>query len=209
MSNRPPPPSPDETIPSAKRWLERTQASLHWLPERMPRGRVGMALGIGGLLALVGIAIGVAAAFSGTDSEPSAAAAGHAPSPSAASPQPTAVAVQAAATVTATASARPSQPAATSTESSGVPVISVDNLPYANTRAAPAKGIGKLSVLSTPMPCAISVDGVSRGSTPMASVELSSGMHHLDCVSPNGKSKSASIAVVEGGATRYSFAFDE
>jgi eukaryotic-like serine/threonine-protein kinase len=193
MSNRPPPPSPDETIPSAKRWLERTQASLHWLPERMPRGRVGMALGLGGLLAVVGIAIGIAAAFSGTGSEPSAAAAGHAP--------PAAVAVA--------PSARPSQPAAASTESSGVPVISVDNLPYASARSAAPKGTGKLSVLSTPMPCAISVDGVSRGSTPIASVDLSSGVHHLDCVSPNGKSKSASIAVVEGGATRYSFAFDE
>jgi hypothetical protein len=88
-------------------------------------------------------------------------------------------------------------------------VISVDSLPYASARGASPKGIGKLSVMSTPMPCAVSVDGVSRGSTPVASLELTSGVHHLDCVSPNGKSKGASIAVVEGGATRYSFAFDE
>src|SRR5262249_42387717 len=82
MSNRPPPPTPDETIPSARRWLERTGETLHRLPERFPRGRVGMAIGVGGLLAVVGIAIGGAAAFSGNTSEPSAAAAGHGPSAS-------------------------------------------------------------------------------------------------------------------------------
>jgi serine/threonine-protein kinase len=220
MSNRPPPPSPDETIPSARRWLERTGETLHRLPERFPRGRVGMALGIGGLLAVVGITIGIAAAFSGNESEPSAAAAaGHTPNSVPAgqaaalagqgsAAQTSAPAGQGGPTVTGP-SARPSQPAATSTESSGVPVISVDSLPYASARGASPKGIGKLSVLSTPMPCAVSVDGVSRGSTPVASLELTSGVHHLDCVSPNGKSKGASIAVVEGGATRYSFAFDE
>jgi hypothetical protein len=179
-----------------------------------------MAIGAGGLLAVVGIAIGGAAAFSGSSSEPSAAAAGHALSASAVAAQAPATSGQASAPVaqastTAVAapatvqSTRPTVPTPTSTESSGVPVISVDSLPYANARAASPKGTGKLSVLSTPMPCAISVDGMSRGSTPIASVELASGVHHLECVSPNGKSKSASIAVVEGGATRYSFAFDE
>ena len=41
------------------------------------------------------------------------------------------------------------------------------------------------------------------------SLELSSGMHRVDCVSPAGKSKSASIAVVEGGATHYTFTLEE
>ena len=79
MSNRPPPPGADETIP-ARRWLEKTQESLFWLPKRLPRGPAGVAIGVGGLLAVVGVVIGVAAAFSGSggDGEPAAAAAARA-----------------------------------------------------------------------------------------------------------------------------------
>src|SRR5579862_1436466 len=47
MSNRPPPPMADETIP-ARRWLEKTQETLFWLPKRLPRGPAGVAIGIGG-----------------------------------------------------------------------------------------------------------------------------------------------------------------
>ena len=145
MSNRPPPPDPGETIPSARRWLEKTQETLHWLPKKVPRGPMGVAIGVGGLVAVVGIVIGIAAAFSGESSEPSAAAAGHSGSPIpvasgvAAPSRPAQVAPLASAASPASAGA----PAAV--ESGGVPVISVDNLPYAPQRgsaAAAPRGTG-------------------------------------------------------------------
>jgi serine/threonine protein kinase len=211
MSNRPPPPDPGQTIPSARRWLEKAQESVHWLPERVPRGPVGVALGVGGLLALIGVVIGVAAAFSGGGSEPTgaAAAAGHSgPAASASAP---AVATATAAPTAVAAAPRPAvAKPSSSVESTGVPVISVDNLPMATQYGnAPPKGSGRLSVVSTPGPCTVTIDGVSRGTTPITSLDLSSGVHHVDCFTATGKSKSASIAVVEGGATRYSFTLDE
>jgi hypothetical protein len=40
-------------------------------------------------------------------------------------------------------------------------------------------------------------------------MDLSSGVHRVECVSGAGKSKSANIAVVEGGSTHYTFTLDE
>jgi serine/threonine protein kinase len=102
--------------------------------------------------------------------------------------------------------APPSAPA----ESSEVPVISVDSLPVA-TRNAPAKagGVGRLAIVSSPSSCSISIDGVSRGTTPVAGVELSAGPHHIDCAATNGKSKTAAVTIVDGASARYKFSLDE
>jgi serine/threonine-protein kinase len=198
LSNRPPPPDAGETIPSARRWLERTQESLFWIPRQIPRGPVGVALGIGGLLAVAGIVIGAIAAFSGGEPAPAvAAAADHAPSAMLPLPLP----------APAPSPVRTAAPAAV--ESGGVPVVSVDNLPQASARAASTtKGNGRLSVVSSPA-CQVSVDGASRGTTPLMSLDLSSGVHRVECVSAAGKSKSANIAVVEGGSTHYAFTLEE
>ncbi len=89
-----------------------------------------------------------------------------------------------------------------------MPVISVDSLPVAG-RGAPAKGNGRLSVMASPGWCAVSVDGVQRGVTPLATFELPAGGHRLDCVSPSGKTRTASINVAEGTATHYRFTLEE
>jgi hypothetical protein len=197
LSNRPPRPDPGETMP-ARRWLEKTQETLFWLPRRMPRGPLGLALGIGGLLVVAGAVIGVFAAFSGGSSEPAAAAAADHPSTAATAP------------VALAAPARPAVTAApTAVESGGVPVISVDSLPQASARAAATtKGSGHLSVVSSPA-CQVTIDGNARGTTPLMGLDLSAGVHRVDCVAASGKGKSASIAVVEGGATHYAFTIEE
>lgn len=214
LSNRPPSPDAGATIP-ARRWLEKTQETLFWLPNRIPRGPRGVALGIGGLLAVAGLVIGVVAAFSGGGSEPAAAAAAasdHGGGPTSTTTTVTAVTPVAATqmrpvpapSVSPAPEQRPSP-----NESSGVPVISVDNLPQASPHNAIAtKGNGRLSLVSSP-PCQIAIDGVTRGTTPLMSLDLSSGVHRVECVSAGGKSKSANIAVVEGGSTHYAFALEE
>jgi serine/threonine protein kinase len=204
LSNRPPPPNAGETMP-ARRWLEKTQETLFWLPKRIPRGPIGVALGIGGLLVVAGLVIGVFAAFSGGESEPSASAAAAAGHSASSTPPPAAVPQQ--------PPVAPGRVAATATpaavESSGVPVISVDNLPQASARAAATtKGSGRLSIVSNPA-CQVSIDGVSRGTTPLMSLDLSAGVHRVECTSAGGRSKSASIAVVEGGSTNYAFSYEE
>jgi hypothetical protein len=40
------------------------------------------------------------------------------------------------------------------------------------------------------------------------SIDLSAGVHRVECTSPAGKTKAANIAVVEGGSTHYAFALD-
>ncbi|MGH7438814.1 MAG: protein kinase domain-containing protein, partial [Polyangiaceae bacterium] len=226
MSNRPPPPAADETIP-ARRWLEKTQETLFWLPKQLPRGPIGVALGVGGLLAVVGVVIGVAAAFSGSggEGEPGAAAAAHAQgatmtvtsittSPQAfqpaASPTPVAAAPSTVAPAAPPAPDRPAPaPAPRQSDPNAVPVISVDNLPQAPSRGgtAPPKGSGHLSLVSSPA-CQVTIDGVSRGTTPLMSIDLAAGVHRVDCVSSAGRSKSANIAVVEAGSTHYAFALE-
>jgi len=233
MSNRPPPPSADETIP-ARRWLERTQETLFWLPKNLPRGPLGVAIGVGGLLAVVGVVIGVAAAFSGGNGEPAAAAAAHANQQTEAMtvtslsvPQaaqaPAAVPMAAPpGTVAQAAPQAPVERAGSSgpaarppSDPNAVPVISVDNLPQAPSRSgaagggalAKSTGNGHLSLVSSTA-CQVNIDGVSRGTTPLMSIDLSAGVHRVECTSPAGRTKAANIAVVEGGSTHYAFALD-
>jgi serine/threonine-protein kinase len=159
-----------------------------------------VAAGGTGVVVLLLIVIGIAAAFSGGGDTKSnaaiqgsgiAAATGTAPTPAA---------------VATTAPTQPSIPSAD--DSAEVPVIAVDSLPVAG-RGAPAKGNGRLSIIASPGWCAVSVDGVQRGVTPLATFELPAGAHRLDCVSPSGKTRTASINVAEGTATHYRFTLEE
>jgi serine/threonine-protein kinase len=63
--------------------------------------------------------------------------------------------------------------------------------------------------MASPGWCSVSVDGVQRGVTPLATLELPAGGHRLDCVSPSGKTRTASINVAEGTATHYRFTLEE
>lgn len=87
--------------------------------------------------------------------------------------------------------------------------ISVDALPQTKGAADPGKHSGRLSVASMPSWCALSVDGVLHGLTPVASFELSPGAHRLDCVSPAGKAKSATVPISEGAEAHYQFVLED
>jgi serine/threonine-protein kinase len=166
-----------------------------------------VAAGGTGIVVVLLIVVGLAAAFSGSDTKSSAAiqgsgiaaATGTATAPAAA---PASVAINA----PPQASVQTSIPSVD--DPTQVPVISVDSLPVAG-RGAPAKGNGRLSIIASPGWCAVSVDGVQRGVTPLSTFELPAGSHRLDCVSPSGRSRTASINVAEGTATHYRFTLEE
>lgn len=66
-------------------------------------------------------------------------------------------------------------------------------------------GNGKLNVGASPGWCDITVDGVARGATPVAGLELSAGSHRIVCKPPDGSAMSASVTVTADGLTRYKF----
>ncbi len=102
----------------------------------------------------------------------------------------------------------PSMGAGAPSEASSVPLVAVDSLPVA-LRGAMPKGSGRLSVAASPGWCSISVDGIARGVTPVASLELPAGAHRLDCVPPAGKPHAVSVNIAEGVLTRHKFALEE
>ncbi len=160
-----------------------------------------VAAGGAGVVVLLLIIVGLAAAFSGDGAKSAAAIQG---SGLAASTGTSPVAQPAV-----SSEAKPAQPLIPSADDSApVPVIAVDSLPVAS-RGAPAKGNGRLAIVAGPGWCSVSIDGVQRGVTPLPTLELPAGAHRLDCVSPSGKAKTATVNVAEGTAARYRFALDE
>jgi eukaryotic-like serine/threonine-protein kinase len=153
-----------------------------------------------GMLAVGALVFGIAAAFGRSDRDSRASSTN-------AANQGAVLAASGAAT-----SPKVQPPAAAPAESNDVPVISVDSLPVA-TRNASAKptgmGVGRLHIVSSPSSCSVSIDGVARGTTPVAGIELSAGQHRLDCAPPNGKPKTVSVTIIEGASARYRFSFDE
>jgi hypothetical protein len=91
-----------------------------------------------------------------------------------------------------------------------VPVISVDSLPVA-THNAPSKGSGngRLAIVASPGNCTVSIDGVSRGLTPLGGVELPAGPHRIECAPSTGKAKTVSVTISEGASARYRFSLDD
>jgi eukaryotic-like serine/threonine-protein kinase len=82
------------------------------------------------------------------------------------------------------------------------------------TAAAPAPapasppvvvGNGKLNVGASGGWCNVTVDGVSRGATPIAGLDVSAGQHKVSCTSPDGKAQTATVLVAADGTTRYRF----
>jgi serine/threonine-protein kinase len=86
------------------------------------------------------------------------------------------------------------------------PSVPVDSLPSV---AHPNAAKGKLSIAAGPGWCSVSIDGVGHGVTPVSVPELAPGAHRVDCVTPNGKTRSATVTVSEGGTARQKFALDE
>jgi serine/threonine protein kinase len=187
----PPPPATAVTTPGTRVW-QRAQASASWLPPQVSRGPAGLLFGIGGLLGAVALVIGAAAAFWGSGSGAPASGMGSAMSATSGG-------------VAAPKIGAPVVPKAA--ESTSVPVISVDSLPVAPRGSGLSKG--RLSVVSNPGSCAVSVDGVSHGTTPLPAFDVSAGPHRIECSPPTGKSKSVNVVVAEGSAAHYNFALDE
>jgi serine/threonine protein kinase len=69
---------------------------------------------------------------------------------------------------------------------------------------APA-GNGKLNVGASGGWCNLSVDGQGRGATPVAGIQLSAGVHHLTCSTPDGKTLTSLVTVAAETTTRYKF----
>ena len=73
--------------------------------------------------------------------------------------------------------------------------------------AAPAQtGSGKLNVGASGGWCNVTVDGVARGATPIAGIDVSAGPHRVMCATADGKSQTAMVSVAADGTTRYRFA---
>jgi serine/threonine-protein kinase len=73
--------------------------------------------------------------------------------------------------------------------------------------AAPVQpsGSGKLNVGATGGWCNVTVDGVARGATPVAGIDLSAGPHKVTCAPTDGKAQTANVTVAADGTTRYRF----
>jgi serine/threonine-protein kinase len=169
-----------------------TASSSSWLSRSgFPDGRITAASGaVGGLLALC--VIGAAAVL--------VRQAGNQPRAVAVRP-PTGVAVPAAASA-----AKGAAPAAQD-EPASPPVISVDSLPVAaHSGSARTRTSGRLTVAATPGSCVVSIDGVVRGPTPLASLELGPGAHEIECIPPTGPAQTAHVVVAEGTEGHYQFA---
>jgi serine/threonine protein kinase len=102
---------------------------------------------------------------------------------------------------------RGSQSAAPNADTSQQPpVISVDALPVASRSSAKR---ARLSVNANPGWCAVTVDGVARGVTPLTGLDLAAGTHRVECTPALGKPQIASVTVSEGAAARHVFTLEE
>jgi serine/threonine-protein kinase len=66
-------------------------------------------------------------------------------------------------------------------------------------------GSGKLNVGASGGWCNVTVDGVARGATPVAGIELSAGPHKVICTTAEGKTHAASVVVPADGTARHKF----
>jgi serine/threonine-protein kinase len=66
-------------------------------------------------------------------------------------------------------------------------------------------GKGKLNVGVSPGWCNVTVDGVGRGATPIAGLELAAGAHRVVCTPPDHAPLVASVTVSADNTTRYRF----
>lgn len=100
-------------------------------------------------------------------------------------------------------------PAVAPASSIDVPVISVDSLPVATRNAPKGTGSGRLAIVASPGNCAVSIDGVAHGLTPLGGVELAAGPHRIECAPSTGKAKSVSVTISDGASARYRFSLED
>ncbi len=66
-------------------------------------------------------------------------------------------------------------------------------------------GSGKLNVGAAGGWCNVSIDGVARGATPVAGIELPAGPHRVTCTAADHPAMSATVVVPADGTARYRF----
>ncbi|MBX3232410.1 MAG: serine/threonine protein kinase [Labilithrix sp.] len=85
----------------------------------------------------------------------------------------------------------------------------VVSAPTTTPAPAPAQvaAATRLEVAASPGSCAISVDGVARGTTPVTLDDLSAGEHALECRPPSGPARAATVTLEASRTLRYRFLF--
>jgi serine/threonine protein kinase len=177
-------PTPDAPIAE----LGSLPSATPFLPKGKPRRLGGLAgLGVGALV-VAGLFVALTTSPIGRQFQPFSSAAHPAPRE---------------------LDEKPSEAPAVAPSVDALGAVPIDSLPQARVATVAGKPMGRLSVASMPSWCALSVDGVLRGLTPVTSFELSPGNHRLDCVSPAGKTKSATASISEGAEAHYQFTLDD
>ena len=80
------------------------------------------------------------------------------------------------------------------------------SFPQTPTPPAQQIGNGKLNVGASGGWCNVTVDGVARGATPVAGIDLSAGPHKVTCAPSDGKTQTATVVIPADATTRYRFA---
>ena len=185
------PPPPGTPTVSTFQSGEHTAPRAVWTNPQVWLVGAGVAVGVV-LLSLL-----VMFAMRGMTSDP----AKPEPRTEASAPTPTTVAL------TTTSSAPPPvtpPPSATPSASPSAPdAVSIDSLPKVTNTSGKR---GRLAIGSTPVPCAVTIDGVSRGTTPIAVIELPPGAHKLQCTA-KGRTQQVNVNVAEGLSNRHVFHF--
>jgi serine/threonine-protein kinase len=179
------------TLPyQADAWVDRTQTTILRAPPMV------VFVGLGALIAV--LAVGITWVVARSIPPPIAPAAVSLPIPEKLP-------------ATAQAAIPFSPPVATSYEMPDPPVVNIDSLPVASgraqgpTAAPPAKGLGRVVLVASPGWCVVTIDGQSRGPTPLPPLSLPIGLHTVTCTPPGGKTHSMTISAFEGTETRYKF----
>lgn len=75
--------------------------------------------------------------------------------------------------------------------------------------AAARPPVGTLQVTSEPGPCAITVDGTPKGTTPLPPLEIAAGSYEVACrPDGGGTTRTARVSVPAGGEGKYTFALE-
>ncbi len=91
------------------------------------------------------------------------------------------------------------------------PLVPGSGKPVAVPSGAPSlppkpTGTGKLNVGASGGWCNVSVDGVPRGPTPVAGLDLPAGAHRVSCTTEDGKVQNASVSIKPDETVRFRFA---
>jgi len=90
------------------------------------------------------------------------------------------------------------------------PVVNLDSLPVSSSRAPnPTKGMGMIAIAANPGTCAVAVDGIARGPTPVPALKLAVGLHEVQCFPTSGKAHTMTVTVEDGVMSKFRFDLDD